>query len=67
MPDNKSASFDQSKYQNEWNKQNMKRVAAAYKTDFVEQFRSACKKLGISQSEVIRQAMVETIRKAEEQ
>lgn len=66
MPNNKKKTFDQSKYQNEWNKQNMKQVAAAYKTDFVEQFKAACKKLGITQSEVIRKAMEETIRKAEE-
>lgn len=56
--------FDQSKYQNQWNKKHLKSVNAAYKSDFVLEFKTACKKLGITQSEVIRKAMEETIRKA---
>lgn len=48
----------------EWQKQNMKQVSVSYKTDFVLTFKEACKKLGVSQSEVIRKAMEETIEKA---
>jgi len=58
-----SGEFDQIKYQNVWKKQNMKQVGGSYKNEFVEEFKAACKKLGVSQSEVIRAAMEETIRK----
>ncbi|MDD6726739.1 MAG: hypothetical protein PUE16_05270 [Lactimicrobium massiliense] len=61
-----SGDFNQVKYQNQWIKENMAPVAARYKKNFVDQFKAACKKLGVSQSEVIRSAMEETIRKAEE-
>lgn len=64
MPKQPSGDFDQSKHQNDWNKKNMKRVAADYKADFVNQFKEACLKLGCSQSDVIRQAMQDTIEKA---
>lgn len=57
--------FDQSKYNYQWQKENMKSISLKYNTEFVEAFRDACKKLGIKQSEVIRQAMLETIKKAE--
>ena len=56
--------FNQSKYIQEWSKQNMKQVKAQYKADFVDQFKAACTALGITQSEVIRKAMIETIEKA---
>lgn len=59
--------FNQQEYVAEWSKKNMGRISAQYRKDFVEQFKVACKKLGITQSEVIRQAMEETIKKAEEQ
>lgn len=59
--------FDDVKYRQEWNKQNMKMVAASYKKEFVDEFKDACKSLGIKQSEVIRKAMEETIEKAENQ
>ncbi len=39
--------FDQNKYVAEWKKQNMLRVSAAYKKDFVIEFREACEKLGL--------------------
>lgn len=56
--------FNQSKYIQEWSKQNMKQVKAQYKADFVDQFKKACIILGITQSEVIRKAMIQTIKKA---
>lgn len=65
MPRKSSGEFDQIKYQNDWKKENMKQVGGSYKNEFVEQFKAACKKLGVSQSEVIKSAMEETIRKAE--
>ena len=39
-------------------------VNAKYKKEFVQEFKSACKSLGISQSEVFREAMIETIEKS---
>ncbi|MEG0358855.1 MAG: hypothetical protein RR598_06300 [Anaerorhabdus sp.] len=44
-----------------WDKKNMTFVSAKYKKEFVEEFKEACKKLSISQSDVFRKAMVETI------
>lgn len=39
-------------------------VNAKYKKEFVYEFKEACKTLGITQSEVFREAMIETIEKA---
>lgn len=60
----KGNKFDQAKYMREWQKENMKQVKASYKTEFVDEFKEACKKLGIKQSDVIRKAMQDTIEKA---
>ncbi len=57
--------FNQKEYIAEWRSKNMMRVSATYKNEFVLAFREACQKLGISQAEVIRNAMQETICKAE--
>ena len=65
MPKKASGNFDQVKYQNQWIKENMSEVRARYRNNFVNEFKNACKKLGVSQSEVIKAAMEETIRKAE--
>ena len=65
MPRKASGNFDQVKYQNQWIKDNMSTVRGSYRKEFVIEFKDACKKLGISQSEVIRKAMEQTIRKAE--
>ena len=56
--------FNQVEYTKQWDKANMKLVSAKYKKEFVEEFREACKKLDIKQSDVIRQAMIEVIEKA---
>lgn len=56
--------FNQAKYMREWQKENMKQVKASYKTEFVDEFKEACKKLGIKQSDVFRKAMQDTIKKA---
>lgn len=60
----KNKKFDQAKYMREWQKENMKQVKASYKTEFVDEFKEACKKLGIKQSDVIRKAIQDTIEKA---
>ena len=57
--------FNQAKYMREWQKENMKQVKASYKTEFVDDFKEACRKLGIKQSDVFRNAMYSTIKKAE--
>ena len=56
--------FNQKEYIAEWRSKNMMRVSATYKNEFVLAFREACQKLGVSQAEVIRNAMQETICKA---
>ena len=66
MPRKPSGNFDQNKYIQQWTKQNMKSINVSYKTEFVEEFRAACDKLGIKRSEVFRKAMQETIEKAKE-
>jgi len=66
MPRKASGNFNQTKYINEWAKENMKAVRASYKKEFVEEFEKACEKLGLKKSQVIRQVMEETIKKAEE-
>ena len=58
--------FNQSKYQNGWNKENMAYVRGMYKKEFVQQFKEACKKLGTTQSSIIRKAMEDAIKKAEQ-
>ena len=64
MPRKPSGDFDQAKYMREWAKENMKQLAFRYNKDMVDEFKAACEKLGIKQSEVIRQAMIDTIEKA---
>ena len=63
MPMNKKT-FCQSKYIQEWSKQNMKQVKGQYKAEFVILFKNACNILNLTQSEVIRNAMIETIESA---
>lgn len=64
MPRKASGNFDQSKYIQQWAKENMKTLNMRYKTEFVDEFREACKKLGVKQSDVVRQAMIQTIEEA---
>ena len=47
-----------------WRKENMKPVTAYFKKDFVGKYKEACKKLGIKQSDPIREAVEKTIKKA---
>lgn len=56
--------FNQQEYIKEWKKKNMKQVKATYKTEFVDEFKEACAKLGIKQSDVIRKAMQDVIDQA---
>ena len=55
----------QDKYspQKKYAKNNIKKLSCSYQAKFVEEFKTACA-LGITQSEVIRKAMIETIEKA---
>lgn len=52
--------------QERYDKANMAMVGAKYKKEFIKEFKEACKSLGLTQSEVIRKAMQETIDKAKE-
>nr|WP_315001003.1 hypothetical protein [uncultured Oribacterium sp.] len=65
MPKISNGDFNQKEYNAKWRAENMMRVSATYKNEFVLAFREACQKLGISQAEVIRNAMQSTISKAE--
>lgn len=53
--------------QERYDRANMAMVGAKYKKDFIAEFKVACATLGITQSEVIRKAMIETIDKAKKQ
>ena len=57
--------FNENEYKREWRKENMKTVRASFKSDFVDQFKDACKILGISQADAIREVMNNTIQKAD--
>ena len=39
--------FDRLKYQNDWNRKNMKRVSSDFKAEFVDEFREALTKLDL--------------------
>lgn len=56
----------QDKYspQKKYAKNNIKKLSCSYQAKFVDQFKAACATLGITQSEVIRKAMIDTIEKA---
>jgi len=54
-------------YVSEWQKNNMRSVSTRYKKEFVEEFKKACDFLGTSQSQVVKNAMIETIDKAKKE
>lgn len=54
------------KAQSKYRKEKLMAINGAYKTDFVLEFKEACKILGIAQSQVIKKAMEETIANARE-
>ncbi len=58
------SNFNENEYKREWRKENMKTVRGTFKNEFVDQFKEACKILGITQADVIREAMENTIAKA---
>lgn len=55
---------DKYKAQKKYAKANIKKLSCSYPSEFVEEFRDACKKLDIKQSDVIREAMEAVIEKA---
>nr|DAN34716.1 MAG TPA: hypothetical protein [Bacteriophage sp.] len=64
MPKTSNGDFNQKEYNAKWRAENMMRVSATYKNEFVLAFREACQKLGVTQADVIRNAMQEMIDKA---
>lgn len=60
-----SKKFDQIEYQNKWIKENMAYVGGTYPKELVLQFKEACRKMGISQSSVFRNAMEKVIENAD--
>ncbi|QRG86362.1 hypothetical protein [Bulleidia sp. zg-1006] len=63
MSKKSDSTFDQMAYIADWKRKNMKTINSSFKSDFVDEFREACKSLNIKQSDVIRKAMQETIEK----
>lgn len=61
----KDSKFNQAEYTRKWDKEHMSHITGKYKKEFVDQFKQACKELGITQSEVFRKAMQETINKVQ--
>lgn len=55
-----------SKAASEWAMKNWKAIAFRFPPEEVEEFKEACKTLGVSQSSVIREAMRQTVQKAQE-
>ena len=55
--------MEQDKYaaQKKYAKNNIKKLSCSFQATFVDEFKEACKILGMTQSEVIRKAMQETI------
>lgn len=47
-----------------WQKEKMSAITVRYKKEFVQEFKEACKSLNKSQSEIIKQAMIQTIEEA---
>lgn len=56
---------DKYQAQKKYAKKNIKKLSCSFNKEFVDQFRDACKSLDITQSDVIRQVMQETIDKAQ--
>lgn len=56
--------FNQKEYTQEWDKKNMKLAGSRYKKEFVDEFKEACLKLNIKQSDVFREAMKKVIDEA---
>ncbi len=55
---------DKYKAQKKYAKKHIKKLGCSYPSEFVDDFRDACKKLKIKQSDVIREAMEAVIEKA---
>ena len=64
MPKKPSGNFDQMEYIAQWKSEHMKSVNTSFKSDFVDEFRAACKTLGVKQADIVRQAMQDTIDRA---
>ena len=64
MPKKNNGDFNRKEYNAKWRAENMMRVSATYKNEFVLAFREACKKLGVTQADVIRNAMQDAIDQA---
>lgn len=50
--------------QKKYAKKNIKKLSCSFKGEFVDEFRNACLKLNIKQSDVIKKAMQDVIDKA---
>lgn len=46
----------------QWSKKNLKSISQRFKKEFVDEFRDACDRQGIKQSQVIKEAMINTIK-----
>lgn len=55
--------FNQAKYMREWQKENMKQVKASYKTEFVDDFKEACRNLGLNNRMFLEMQCIVQLRK----
>ena len=55
---------DKYKAQKKYAKTHIKKLSCSYPSEFIDEFRNACKELGVKQSDVIRKVMKETIENA---
>lgn len=56
--------FDQKEYIKDWQNKNMKTITVRYNIDYIDRFKQSCKVLKVSQREIFKNAMDETIAKA---
>lgn len=55
---------DKYKAQKKYAKSNIKKLSCSFNKDFVDEFKEACQTLGVTQSQIVREAMQNTIERA---
>ncbi len=58
---------DKYKAQKKYAKSNIKKLSCSFNKDFVDEFKKACQTLGVTQSQIVREAMQNTIERAKKE
>ena len=58
---------DKYKAQKKYAKSNIKKLSCSFNKDFVDEFKEACQTLGVTQSQIVREAMQNTIERAKKE